>query len=65
MILCVCKNVSEKRVLELKCQGKSLREVMKLSEAGTDCGSCSSDLMRCLDLQGELDSSSLDRASRK
>lgn len=40
MILCVCKNISEKRYKELKEQGLSTKEAIKQLGLGTQCGTC-------------------------
>lgn len=41
MYLCLCYGVTDRKVKELVAQGVlSLREVQKVCQAGTDCGSC-------------------------
>ncbi len=41
MYLCLCYGVTDGKIKELIAQGAlSLREVQKVCQAGTDCGSC-------------------------
>jgi bacterioferritin-associated ferredoxin len=40
VIVCVCFNVSDRRIRELTQQGASLAEVVAQTGAGTACGSC-------------------------
>lgn len=40
MILCICKNISEKRFKELKSKGLSTQRCIKQLGLGTQCGIC-------------------------
>ena len=44
MIICLCKNVSDRRIKELAGEGKTLCDVVKSCEAGTHCGACTADV---------------------
>ena len=45
MIVCICKKVSERRVLEAARNANGcVRQVCALTGACTDCGSCGSDV---------------------
>ena len=50
MLVCLCKGVSDKKVRWLVQNGAcSLREVAAQCRAGTDCGSCISQLKELVD----------------
>lgn len=40
MIICLCKNVSDRQIREMAAQGASPREILHKSQAGTCCGAC-------------------------
>ena len=40
MIICLCKNVSDRQIREMADQGASMRDVLHKSQAGTCCGAC-------------------------
>ena len=41
MLICLCKGVSDKKILDLIDAGaKSLKDIMASCKAGSDCGSC-------------------------
>jgi bacterioferritin-associated ferredoxin len=40
MILCSCFNVSDRDVRERALQGRSLREILEETGAGSSCGMC-------------------------
>jgi bacterioferritin-associated ferredoxin len=46
MIICLCKNVSDRQIKELTTQGLKLCEVVKSSEAGTCCGACTEEVRK-------------------
>lgn len=46
MIVCVCRNVSDRTVRELASAGASLAEVIERTGAGTGCGHCRLDIAR-------------------
>ena len=49
MILCLCHGVSDRSVHQLIDEGaKDLREIGRSCGAGTDCGSCLTDVYRLL-----------------
>lgn len=55
MIICLCKNVSDRQIREMADQGASPREVLHKSQAGTCCGACTmevQDLVRRCRRQG-------------
>jgi bacterioferritin-associated ferredoxin len=50
VIVCLCHNVSHRRVLEVVDQGaETVREIGESCGAGTDCGSCVQLLQQTLD----------------
>ena len=44
MILCLCKGVSDRKVVDLVRQGKTLEQIVDTCHAGTGCGACAMDL---------------------
>lgn len=55
MIICLCKNISDRQIREMADQGASTREVIHKSKAGTCCGACTvevQDLVRRCRRQG-------------
>jgi bacterioferritin-associated ferredoxin len=44
MILCLCKGVSDRKVVELVKQGQTLEQIVDTCRAGTGCGACAMDL---------------------
>lgn len=46
MIICLCKNVSDQQIKQMREDGKTLQDVVKASEAGTCCGACTLDLKK-------------------
>jgi len=40
MLICICKNVSHKKIETLKKEGKNIEEILEETEAGSDCGRC-------------------------
>lgn len=52
MIICLCKNVSDREIKDLVCQGKKLCDVVRSSEAGTSCGACTEDIRKIVRGEG-------------
>jgi bacterioferritin-associated ferredoxin len=44
MILCLCKGISERKVMEMAQSGQSLKQIVQTCEASTCCGACANDL---------------------
>ena len=44
VILCLCKGVSDRKVIEMARNGQTLKEIVETCEASTCCGACAIDL---------------------
>lgn len=53
MIICLCKNVSDRQIKELASQGKQFCEVIRSSQAGTCCGACTEDVKKIVQTEGK------------
>jgi bacterioferritin-associated ferredoxin len=62
MIVCLCKNVSDGHIKRLLSEGKSLQDIIRLSQAGTACGACTHDIRKCAESDRESQSA---KASHK
>jgi bacterioferritin-associated ferredoxin len=40
MIICICKNVSDRALKVLVAEGNNLQQIIRASGAGTGCGQC-------------------------
>lgn len=40
MKVCICNNVSSRKILDLKDAGYSFREIVKVTKLATQCGKC-------------------------
>ena len=48
MIVCLCKNVTDREIKEMASKGQRLCDILRSSEAGTCCGSCTDDIRKIL-----------------
>ena len=50
MIICLCEGISDRDITAAARQGvRTVRELSKVSDAGSGCGSCRRDLRKLLD----------------